>query len=29
LIMVGSDGIFQYNYTDPENIVQLSHLKVQ
>ena len=29
LIMVGSDGIFQYNYSDPENIVQLSHLKVQ
>jgi len=29
LIMVGSDGIFQYNYTDLENIVQLSHLKVQ
>ncbi|MAW64826.1 MAG: hypothetical protein CMD18_01380 [Flavobacteriales bacterium] len=29
LIMVGSDGILQYNYADLENIVQLSHLKVQ
>ncbi len=29
LIMVGSDGIFQYNYSDPENIVELSQIKVK
>jgi hypothetical protein len=28
LIMVGSDGIFQYDYTDPTNIYQLSLIPV-
>ncbi len=29
LIMVGDDGIFQYNYSDPENMFQLSQITVQ
>jgi len=28
LIMVGDDGIYQYDYGDPENIVELSHLAI-
>lgn len=29
LIMVGNDGIFQYDYSDPENMVQLSQIQVK
>ncbi len=29
LIMIGSDGIFQYDYTDPKNIKLLSTISVQ
>jgi hypothetical protein len=26
LIMTGNDGIFEYDYSDPDNIVQISHI---
>lgn len=29
LIMVGDDGVFQYNYSNPENIIELSQIIVQ
>ena len=29
LMMIGSDGIFQYNYSDPKNIKLLSTISVQ
>jgi hypothetical protein len=28
LMLVGKDGIYQYDYTDPENIIQISHLNI-
>lgn len=28
LMLVGEDGIYQYDYTDPENIIQISHLNI-
>lgn len=29
LIMIGDDGIFQYNYANPEKITLLSHIKLE
>jgi len=29
LIMVGDDGVYQYNYSDPNNIVELSKIEVK
>jgi len=28
LMLVGEDGIYQYDYSDPENIIQISHLDI-
>lgn len=28
LMLVGEDGIYQYDYSDPENIIQISHLAI-
>ena len=28
LMLVGEDGIYQYNYSDPTNIVQISHIPI-
>jgi hypothetical protein len=28
LMLVGEDGIYQYDYSDPENIIRISHLKI-
>jgi hypothetical protein len=28
LMLVGEDGIYQYNYTNPKNIVQISHIPI-
>jgi hypothetical protein len=28
LMMIGADGLFQYDYSDPANIKLLSHLPV-
>ncbi len=28
LMLVGKDGIYQYDYSDPENIIQISHLDI-
>ncbi len=28
LMLVGEDGIYQYNYSDPANIVQISHIPI-
>ncbi len=28
LMLVGEDGIYQYNYTDPQNIVRISHIPI-
>lgn len=28
LMLVGEDGIYQYNYSDPKNIVQISHIPI-
>jgi len=28
LMLIGEDGIYQYDYTDIQNIVQISHLVV-
>jgi hypothetical protein len=28
LMLVGEDGIYQYNYSDPQNIVQISHITI-
>ena len=29
LMLVGEDGIYQYDYSDPENIVQISHITIK
>ncbi|MHC1731313.1 MAG: LVIVD repeat-containing protein [Bacteroidales bacterium] len=29
LMLVGEGGIYQYDYTDPENIVQISHITIK
>jgi hypothetical protein len=29
LMLIGEDGIVQYDYSDPENITKISHLKIQ
>jgi hypothetical protein len=29
LILVGKDGIYQYDYSDPENIIQISHITIK
>jgi len=26
---VGSGGIYQYDYSDPENIIQISHITIK
>ncbi|NMB52627.1 MAG: hypothetical protein GX999_09890, partial [Bacteroidales bacterium] len=28
LMLVGEDGIYQYDYSDPGNIVQISHIQI-
>ncbi len=28
LMLVGEDGIYQYDYSDPENIIQISHIAI-
>jgi len=28
LMLVGEEGIYQYNYSDPQNIVQISHIAI-
>jgi hypothetical protein len=28
-MLIGEDGIVQYDYSDPENITKISHLKIQ
>ena len=28
LMLVGKEGIYQYDYSDPENIVQISHITI-
>jgi len=28
LMLVGKDGIYQYDYSDPENIIQISHITI-
>lgn len=28
LIMIGQDGLFQYDYSNPTNIVLLSHIRI-
>jgi hypothetical protein len=28
LMLVGEDGIYQYNYSNPANIVQISHIPI-
>jgi len=29
LMLVGTGGIYQYDYSDPENIVQISHITIK
>ena len=28
LLLIGHDGLFQYDYSDPQNIVLLSHITI-
>ena len=29
LMLVGDGGIYQYDYSDPENIIQISHITIK
>ena len=29
LILIGSTGVYQYDYSDPQNLVQLSYIPMQ